>query len=221
MADRVLNLERPLVALDLEGSGAQDHDNEDILEIAVIPITGGHPAIASAYTTVINPDRPIPHRPWISPGLTSDVLAAAPGLAAVAPELTARLEGKIIVGHNVGVDWRLLHRRCPAIHPSALIDTLRLARHVHAGTKGNGLTTLLDRHHLTGTVTALAPGSQPHRALWDTLGTALLLAALIDALPGDGTLTTTELNRIAGYPGDATRKNLTQAHPEQTSLPGI
>jgi DNA polymerase III subunit epsilon len=211
----------PLVALDLEGSGAQDRDDEDILEIALIPIAGGHPARASAYTTVINPGRPIPRRPWISPGLTSDVLAAAPGLATVAPELTARLEGKIIVGHNVGVDWRLLHRRCPSVHPGALIDTLRLARHVHAGSKGNGLTALLDRHHLAGTVTALAPGSQPHRALWDTLGAALLLAALIDALPDGGTLTFTELNRIAGYPGDANHKNLTQAQPEQISLPGI
>src|SRR5713101_3499244 len=200
----------PLVALDLEGSGAQDRDDEDILEIALIPIAGGHPAMASAYTTVINPGRPISRRPWISPGLTS-----------VAPELTARLEGKIIVGHNVGVDWRLLHRRCPGVHPGALIDTLRLARHVHAGTKGNGLTALLDRHHLTETVTALAPGSQPHRALWDTLGAALLLAALIDALPDGGTLTFTELNRVAGYPGDANHKNLTQAQPEQISLPGI
>jgi hypothetical protein len=31
----------PLVALDLEGSGAQDHDDEAILEIAVVPIISG------------------------------------------------------------------------------------------------------------------------------------------------------------------------------------
>lgn len=211
----------PLVALDLEGSGAQDRDDEDILEIALIPITGGRPSMASAYTTVINPGRPIPRRPWISPGLTSDVLAAAPYLADVAPELAARLEGKIIVGHNVGVDWRLLHRRCPDAGPGDLIDTLRLARHVHPGSKGNGLAALLDRHHLTETVTALAPGSQPHRALWDTIGAALLLTALIDALPDGDKLTFAELNRIAGHPGDANHKNLTQAQAEQTSLPGI
>jgi DNA polymerase III epsilon subunit-like protein len=66
------------VALDLEGSGAQDHDNEAILEIAVVPLTGGRPDTASAYTTLINPGRTIPGRPWISPGLTTAVLAAAP-----------------------------------------------------------------------------------------------------------------------------------------------
>src|ERR1700730_11207628 len=59
-----------LVALDLEGSGAQDRENEDILEIATVPIIGGRPAAGDAYATVINPGRPIPRRRWISPGLT-------------------------------------------------------------------------------------------------------------------------------------------------------
>jgi DNA polymerase III subunit epsilon len=67
----------------------------------------------------------------------------------------------------------------------------------------------------------LAPGSQPHRALWDATGAALLLAALIDALPGDGELSLTELVRIAGYPAGADHQNRAQAQPEQTSLPGI
>jgi DNA polymerase III subunit epsilon len=40
-----------LAALDLEGSGAQDRDDEAILEIAVVPITGGQPDTASAYCT--------------------------------------------------------------------------------------------------------------------------------------------------------------------------
>ncbi|HEY1619923.1 MAG TPA: 3'-5' exonuclease [Streptosporangiaceae bacterium] len=67
-----------LVALDLEGSGAQDHDSEAILEIAVVPFTAGHPDAASSYTTLVNPGRTIRRRPWISPGLTTAVLAAAP-----------------------------------------------------------------------------------------------------------------------------------------------
>jgi DNA polymerase-3 subunit epsilon/exodeoxyribonuclease X len=207
-----------LVALDLEGSGAQDRENEDILEIATVPITGGSPAVGDAYTTMINPGRPIPRRRWISPGLSTDVLARAPGLNAVAPELTARLTGKVIVGHNVGVDWHLLHRRCPAIRPCALIDTLRLARHVHAGAKGNALTALLDRHQLTQAVTSLAPGSQPHRALWDTIGTALLLTALIGALPETGDITLAGLCYIAGYPGDPNHASTIAPHPRQASL---
>jgi len=49
-------------------------------------------------------------------------------------------------------------------------------------------------------VTSLVPGSQRHRALWDTVGTALLVSALIsDSGTGSG-LTLTELLSIAGPP---------------------
>jgi DNA polymerase III subunit epsilon len=209
-----------LVALDLEGSGAQDRENEDILEIAAVPIVGGRPAASDAYVTVINPGRLIPRRRWISPSLTTDVLAQAPSMDAVTLELTARLTGKVLVGHNVGVDWRLLHRRCPAIRPGALIDTLRLARHLRPGAKGNGLTALLQHYQLTETVTSLAPGSQPHRALWDATGTALLLIALIDDLPQTGDVTLARLRHLAGYPGDGNHHGAAtrQPRPGQASF---
>ena len=86
------------------------------------------------------------------------------------------------------MDWRLLHRRHPAITPTALIDTLRLARHLKLGTK-NSLSALTDQLGLTAQIERLAPGSQPHRALWDTIATALLLPALIArAWPASATL---------------------------------
>ena len=125
----------PLLALDLEGSGAQDRDDEAILEIAMVPLVAGQPDTAAAYSTFINPGRPIPRTPWISPGLTDAALAAAPSPAEAEPELARRIDGHILVGQNAGVDWRLLHRRHPAITPTALIDTLRLARHLKLGTK--------------------------------------------------------------------------------------
>jgi len=177
-----------LVALDLEGSGAQDHDDEAILEIAVVPLTAGQPDMAAAYTTLINPGRRIPRRPWISPGLTNAVLAGAPFPAEVEPELARRINGRILVGHNIGVDWRLLHRRHPAITPAALIDTLRLARHLKLGTK-NSLSALTAQFGLTADIERLTDSSQPHRALWDTIAAALLLPALIaKAWPTGATL---------------------------------
>jgi DNA polymerase III subunit epsilon len=178
-----------LVALDLEGSGAQDHENEAILEIAVVPLAAGQPDTAAAYTTLINPGRRIPRHPWISPGLTNTALAAAPAPVEVEPELVRRINGRILVGHNVGVDWRLLHRRHPAITPAALIDTLRLARHLKLGAK-NSLSALTAQFGLAAEIDRLADGSQPHRALWDTVAAALLLPALIaKAWRADATLT--------------------------------
>ncbi|KJE20112.1 DNA polymerase III epsilon subunit-like 3'-5' exonuclease [Frankia torreyi] len=188
-----------LVAIDLEGTGGQDGDQEDILEIALVPLHAGTVQVAESYTTVINPGRHIAVRPWLSPGLTNQVLADSPPLDRVEPELATRLHGRILVGHNVGVDWRLLHRRCPTVKPAGLIDTLRLARHL-GGRTGNSLTALLDRHNLTRQVTDLAAGSQPHRALWDAIGAGLLLAALAHRLHQTPLVTLEELYSVAGIP---------------------
>lgn len=191
-----------LVALDLEGSGAQDGDEEAILEIAAVPLTHGQPNLADAYTTLLNPGRTVPRRPWISPGLTTRTLATAPTLEQAVPQLIRILHGAVMVGHNIGVDYRLLRRRLPSLQPAALIDTLTLARQLHPSRRGLSLTALLEHYQLTPTVTDLAPGSQPHRALWDTLGTALLLSTLITHLPATGTVTYSQLHTIAGRPLD-------------------
>jgi DNA polymerase III epsilon subunit-like protein len=168
----------PLVALDLEGSGAQERDHEAILEIATVPIVNAHPDVDNAYCTLVNPGRPIPKRPWISPGLTNHVLRNTPTIETIEPAVAARLNGRYLIGHNVGVDWRLLHRRCPTIQPAGLIDTLRLARHLGT-TTSNGLAQLIAAHDLTAKIDTLATSSQPHRALWDTVATAILLVTLI------------------------------------------
>ena len=184
-----------LVALDLEGSGAQDREDEAILEIAVVTIVDWEPQTATSYCTLVNPGRPIPRRPWISPGLTDTVLANAPPIAAVEPHLATMINGRYIVGHNVNVDWRLLHRRCPTISPVGLIDTLRLARatDLHGS---RSLTALVEQLDLTEYVAELANGSQPHRALWDTYATALVLRALAARMKGQPSLA--ELINLAG-----------------------
>jgi DNA polymerase-3 subunit epsilon len=181
--------EAPLVAIDLEGTGAQDRDEEAILEIALVPITAARPSLDNAYTT----------------------LATAPPLSQVAPELLSRLSGKVLVGHNVAVDWRLLHRRCPSIQPAGLIDTLRLSRRVQPDLRQKNLTALIERYALEDQVTRLAPSSQPHRALWDTTGAALLLVALINDLPQDKTLSFAELQHLSGLELQGRRQHADEA----------
>jgi DNA polymerase III subunit epsilon len=195
-----------LVAIDLEGSGAQDRGKEAILEIALVPIIDWQPDQADTYCTLVNPQRPITRRPWISPGLTDEALRAAPTIATIEPELARRINGKYLVGHNVGVDWRLLHRRCPTITPTGLIDTLRLARKTDPKAQ-RGLATLLDRHGLTSQVNRLAPGSTTHRALWDTVGAAVLLTALATHLLGDQP----DAEALLGAAGIPTAKPATSA----------
>lgn len=208
-----------LVVLDLEGSGAQDRDSEVILEIAVVPMAAGRPSMPDAYTTVINPGRPVLRRPWISPGLSGRALASAPALGEIARELSRRMSGAFVVGHNIGVDWRLLTRRCPGITAGGLLDTLRLARHTRPDLKSRSLTALLDHYQLTNTVTELAPETRPHRALWDATGAALLLAALINELPAPSAgLPLQHLLQIAGSP---TTSDPPSVVPDQPTFPGL
>lgn len=187
-----------LVALDLEGSGAQERGDEQILEFAAIRLVNGEPDSATAYTTCLDPGRPIPAKPWISPGLSGLALRGNPTLSDIRGELLARLTDTYLIGHNIGVDWRLLHRHLPDLTVAGLIDTHRLAKATAITGKLN-LTDLLSRLNLSATVTAAAPHSRPHRALWDTTGAALLLPALIHRhFTGDPTLA--QLLEIASVP---------------------
>lgn len=166
-----------IVALDLEGSGAQDRDHEAILEVAVVPLVHGQPDLDRAFTSLVNPGRPIPQRPWISPGLTDAVLTEAPPLNAIAAQLAELMNGRWVLGHNVKVDWRLLSRHLPDLRPAGLLDTLSLARTMDFPDRS--LSTLVEALRLREAMIAAAGGSQPHRAYWDTVATAYLLPKLI------------------------------------------
>lgn len=190
-----------LIALDLEGSGPQDGENEAILEIAVVPLRDGQPDASGAFDSLINPGRRIRRGPWISPGITNELLSTAPPADAVEPELVRRLDGRIIVGHNVRVDWRLLRRRHPKVTPSGLLDTLRLARALDKSKKGHSLTAWIERTGLTQAVTEAASASQPHRALWDTFAVAFLLAELVNRTESPDQ-PITQLLATAGVPLD-------------------
>jgi DNA polymerase-3 subunit epsilon/exodeoxyribonuclease X len=204
-------LEADLVAVDLEGSGAQDRDHEAILEVAAVPLRDGQPDVLHALATLVNPGRSIPRRPWISPGINDQTLSDAPPLQRIATELTTMINGRWIVGHNVGVDWRLLHRHLPALEPTGLIDTLALARATGID-GGRSLTALIHSTGLDQPMRLAVPGSQPHRALWDATATAYLLAALVDRHWSGRPATLDNLRAVAGI---STAK---PAHGDQPSL---
>lgn len=191
----------PIVALDLEGSGAQDRDTEAILEIAAVPLANGEPSLDRAFTSLINPGRAIPRHPWISPGLTNEVLTAAPPVADIEPRLAALIKDRWVVGHNVSVDWRLLRRHLPGLRPAGLLDTLALARAL--GQPNRALSALIEHMRLAELIEASAPGSQPHRALWDTVAVAHLLARLVARLWPDKPPTFATLRLTAGVALDA------------------
>ncbi|MEU8251662.1 3'-5' exonuclease [Nonomuraea sp. NPDC048916] len=163
--------------------------------------------MGAAWDSVINPGRWIRPRPWISPGLSGADLTHAPSLDALRGTIAEKLHGRILVGHNIGVDWRLIHLRLPEINPAGLIDTARLVGHLRPDIKRWKLTGLLAQYGLEDVVKALVPDGQPHRALWDAAGAALLLAELVGRLPDQEGTSLATLTRIAGLPHQPEREN--------------
>jgi len=98
--------------------------------------------------------RQIPPHPWLSPGLTNAVLATAPPLDKVEPQLAELINGRWVVGHNVNVDLRLLGRQLPALRPAGLIDTFALARALDHPKRS--LSALLEQMRLTELITTAA-----------------------------------------------------------------
>lgn len=151
-------LDEPFVFVDLEttGSSAAEHR---ITEIGLVEVSGGEVA---TWSTLIDPQQSIP--PFIQQltGITPAMVRGQPKFAEIAPELFARLEGKLLIAHNVGFDYGFLRaefeRAGYAFTPDRLC-TVRLSRALFPGESRHGLDALIARH-------ALVPMAR-HRALAD------------------------------------------------------
>jgi DNA polymerase-3 subunit epsilon len=194
-----------LVALDVKGTGGHERDLEAILEIALVPITDWRPDLSLAFSTLLNPERPIPRTSWIAPGLTDVAVRSAPRLRDIQPCLDRQVNGQYLVGYDLAAQWPLLRRCCPGLAPAGLIDTLRLARIIDPGQR-NDLSSVIKQLRLTAEVDDLAV-SLPGRALWDAVAAALLLGAL--AVPALGPeVGVEELLSVAGIPADRRDRRL-------------
>ncbi|WP_083615145.1 exonuclease domain-containing protein [Paraburkholderia sp. SOS3] len=151
-------LDVPIAFVDLETTGGSAGVHR-ITEVGVVEV-GPHGT--SRWSTLVDPQQPIP--PFIQQltGITDAMVRGAPTFDAIASELFARLDGKLFVAHNASFDRGFLHREFErvgfAFNPDVLC-TVRLSRALFPAEKRHGLDALVERH-------ALMP-SDRHRALAD------------------------------------------------------
>ncbi len=123
---------RTLVSLDLETTGL-DSERDAILEIGIVKFRGEE--VLEEWSSVINPDRPIPPKITELTGITQ-AMVAAEGIKLVDGLSTAReIAGSApIVGHNVQFDLGFM-RRHRQLDRNSSIDTFELASILvpHAG----------------------------------------------------------------------------------------
>jgi len=151
-------LDRPMVFVDLETTGANaTHDR--ITEIGIVEI--GRDGV-STWSTLVDPQQPIPAFIERLTGITDAMVHGAPTFESLAESLAQRLNGKLFAAHNARFDYGFLKsafRRAGLTFSADVLCTVRLSRALFPGEKRHGLDALIERH-------ALLPSGR-HRALSD------------------------------------------------------
>lgn len=176
----------PYVVVDVEGNGQEPHD---LIEIATVQIIDRQVQPAKSWD--VRPPRPITDRVIDIHGITNEMAAAFQPWSANAAEILAEMEGRVVVGHNVGVDARVIAHTEPDWRPLALIDTRALAKHVFSGRNEYSLRALV------GDLLSDSAGWTQHRAAGDALITAHLFIRLASILEEKLDLTFLTLAQIA------------------------
>ena len=152
-------LDRPLVFLDVETTGAAAHLDR-ITEIGLVEVDRGR--FAGEWSSLVNPQRHIPAGIQTLTGITDAMVASAPTFEELAPDLYHRLEGKVLVAHNARFDYGFLRNEFRAAglpYSPVLLCTVKLSRKLYPQERRHNLDTLIERHGLQC--------SDRHRALAD------------------------------------------------------
>ena len=158
-------LDRPLVFLDLETTGATASFDR-ITEIGLIEVERGE--YVREWSTLVNPQMRIP--PFIESltGINNDMVALAPTFAEVAQGLKARLNGRLLIAHNARFDYGFLKAefgRLDIKYSSDLVCTVKLSRKLYPSHARHNLDSLMERHGVNCDARHRALGDA--RVLWD------------------------------------------------------
>jgi ATP-dependent DNA helicase DinG len=157
-----------LIALDIETTGL-DPSLDSVIEIGAVRFRGAR--VEGEWSALVNPGRPLPRYIVELTGITDPMLAKAPRLSRVLPELIEFVGASPVVGHNIGFDLGFLARR-GALTENASIDTYDLA---------SVLLPSAGRYRLTSLAQALGVVPETaHRALSDARTTHRVFARLLE-----------------------------------------
>ncbi|MCY3887036.1 MAG: 3'-5' exonuclease [Chloroflexi bacterium] len=94
----------PFVVIDCETTGLGRNDR--IVEIAAVTLDASTKEVTSEYTTLLNPQCDV--GPVDIHGVTSAMVETAPVFEEIAGALATRLDGAVLVAHNLPFDSRMI-----------------------------------------------------------------------------------------------------------------
>ena len=119
------------VVFDLETTGLSP-DKDTIIEIGALKVIQGK--VADRFSEFINPYQKLTQQISELTGITDDMLAGARNLQAVVGDFVDFCEDYVVVGHNLGFDYRFTKMAAEKYHlpfEHEGIDTLKIAKTVH------------------------------------------------------------------------------------------
>jgi DNA polymerase-3 subunit epsilon len=165
-------------AVDFESAGEAPGMTDAPVQAGIAAMCGMELVTAEFYRTYINPRRPVTWAAQKVHGITMDHLVTAPDMKSLWPEFRTRLSGAVVVAHSAGTEKRFL-RVFPFHGFGPWLDTLILARRAWPGLSDYSLEGLATTLGFCGELDALCPGLRFHDALYDAVGSLLVLRRLI------------------------------------------
>ena len=162
--------------IDFETTGLSPRNGDRIIEVGAVAVENAR--IVARFQSLMNPGLRVSAFIENYTGISNRMLAQAPTIAEVMPQLLAFLGEYPLVAHNAAFDQRFLDAECARLgHPRGqpMACSLLLARRVYPEAPGHSLEALVRYKRLT-------TSGVHHRALADAEMTAHLWLALLHDL---------------------------------------
>ncbi len=154
-----VDLSQTIAFVDLETTGS-NASVDRVTEVGIVLWDEGR--VVEKWSSLVNPEAPIPGFIQGLTGITDEMVAQAPLFEALAPEILDRLQGRLFVAHNARFDHGFLKnefRRAGFDFKPPVLCTVKLSRRLFPQHRKHNLDALIQRHSLT------VPAR--HRALGD------------------------------------------------------
>jgi DNA polymerase-3 subunit epsilon len=165
-------------ALDFESAGDAPGLTDAPVQTGIASMHGDEIQPGGFFRTYINPQRAVTWAAQRVHGIAGAALEGAPEMTALWPEFRTRLSSRVVVAHGAGTEKRFL-RAFPLHGFGPWLDTVTLARRGWPGLGDYSLESLATRLGLRSELDVLCPGLTFHDALYDAVGSLLILRTLI------------------------------------------
>lgn len=162
--------ELEIIAFDLETTGFNPHNGDEILSFGAVVARGGELIESESFYRLVNPKRIIPQVITELTGITNEMVREAPDLITVLHDFMAFVGRRLLIAHASGHDKRFLNaalwRTTKVNLNHRVLDTMMIAKWLEPGMESYSLDDLLISNGI--------PITERHHALQDSLMTARL-----------------------------------------------